>query len=123
MNLLPVFLQRVIFFVVFCEVKGLRFCRHPLAGIIQELAAFSYKRHDTFLDAEDLLIINFCAVSAVNAGFFYLFTKELNANSLNAFLSLYMRLQKKATFIFLFRIRMIKIAVDMRDNRKRISQF
>ena len=76
--MLPVFCmsERKIFPIVFAEIHGLCPDRDPFARIIPESDASGIVHADASLGAENGAIVQFCAVTAVGAGFFDLFPKQ-----------------------------------------------
>lgn len=70
------FLQRKVLLIVFIKIQRFCFRRDPLIGIIRELPALAVQRNNAFFNAENLLIIQFGAVSTISAGFYNLFPKQ-----------------------------------------------
>jgi hypothetical protein len=68
-------LQRIIIVVIFAEIHCFRFCRNPFAWIIAEFPAFTTDGDYALFYAQNLLFINFCAISAIGTGFFNSFAK------------------------------------------------
>ena len=68
--------ERKIFPIVFAEIHGLCPDGDSLTGIIPKSDASGIVHADASLGAENGAIVQFCAVTAVGAGFFDLFPKQ-----------------------------------------------
>ena len=66
----------VIFLAVFFKIQSLCFFGDTLAGVIAEFPAFTLRRNNALFDAQNLLLIDLCAVHTVCAGLFNFLTKQ-----------------------------------------------
>lgn len=74
-------LKGKILFLIPGKIQSLGFRGHPLQGIVAEAEALAVSFAQAFFGAENLPVLQSCAVDAVDAGAFYLFRNSMELSS------------------------------------------
>ena len=74
------YLQREIFLFILGKIHGFGLKGNPLAGIIAEFDTFAVGHTDSFFCAENLVVVQLCAMDTNGAGVLDFLTKQHRKN-------------------------------------------